>query len=137
MNASIWLVRKLLSILLLAFVGLPAISPFFASTTQDEASLPACCRRNGKHHCMMSMGERQKLADSQGPQFAAPMDKCPYCPSMATLVTGSSLFLPPSANAGFAGLVSHPAGIAQTESKLRISRTRSRQKRGPPVVDSL
>jgi hypothetical protein len=32
----------------------------------------------------------------------------------------------------FADLTSQPAAIAQTESKLRISRNRSRQKRGPP-----
>ncbi|RXH57349.1 hypothetical protein GRAN_0659 [Granulicella sibirica] len=34
----------------------------------------------------------------------------------------------------FASLMTHPAGVAQTESKWRISRDRSRQKRGPPSL---
>jgi hypothetical protein len=33
-----------------------------------------------------------------------------------------------------ASLVTHPAGVAQTESKWRISHDRSRQKRGPPSL---
>jgi hypothetical protein len=134
LNASIRQLRKLLSILLLAFIGLPVLSPLFASTTQGEASVPACCRRNGMHHCMGSMAQQQKPANSLGVQFTAPMEKCPYCPAMPTAVVGQLLFLPPSANADFGGLSGHILGIAQTASKLHISSVHSRPKRGPPTA---
>ncbi|WP_263366573.1 hypothetical protein [Edaphobacter bradus] len=124
--------RKLLSILLLAAFGLPFVSPLFALGADGGGSLPVCCRRNGKHHCMMSTGERSTLA-SHDPQFRAPAEKCPYFPQ-ALAAAHTNLYTAPTADVISAGLVSHPAGVAQTESKWRISRDRSRQKRGPPSV---
>jgi hypothetical protein len=47
------------------------------------------------------------------------------------------LFLTPRRDSQFVEPMSHPTGMAQTESKLRISQSRSRQKRGPPVTSSL
>jgi len=134
-DGSIQLLRRLLSILLLAMFGLPVVSPLFALSTMDATRLPACCRRDGKHHCMENMADRGNLTQS-GTQFTAPAEKCPYCPS-ALVATHSELLAPPVASAVFASLVSHPAGVAQTESMWRISRDRSRQKRGPPVSSSL
>jgi hypothetical protein len=128
-------VRKALSILLLAFFGLPIFSPLLALTPRMEKNLPDCCMRSGKHHCMMSTAERSQLA-SRDPQFQAPAEKCPYCPAAVAVVHGNT-FVPPTAQAIFAGLIAHPAVAAQTESKLRISRNRSRQKRGPPATLSL
>jgi hypothetical protein len=81
---------------------------------------------------MMSMAERSQLANPD-PQFQAPAEKCPYCPTAIAVVHGNA-FVPPTAQAVFAGLVAHPAVAAQTESKLRISQNRSRQKRGPPSL---
>ncbi len=84
---------------------------------------------------MSSVVERSQLA-SHDPQFQAPVEKCPYCPAIIAVVHGDA-FVPPTAQAVFAGLIAHLAVTAQTESKLRISRSRSRQKRGPPVSLSL
>lgn len=81
---------------------------------------------------MMSMAERSQLG-SRDPQFQLPVEKCPYCPTALAAVHGNA-FVPPIAQAVFAGLVAHPAVAAQTESKLRISRNCSRQKRGPPTL---
>ena len=130
-DGSIHLLRRLLSILLLAVFGLPLVSPLFALSTSDVTRLPACCRRDGKHHCM-GMADRSNLTQ-QGTQFNAPAEKCPYCPS-ALVATHSELLALPIADAVFASLVSHPAGVAQTEWMRRISRDRSRQKRGPPSL---
>jgi hypothetical protein len=127
--------RKLFAITLLVLLGLPLVQPLFALTAKSEANLPACCRRNGKHHCMMSMAERSQLA-SRDPQFQAPAEKCPYCPTSVAVIHDNT-FVPPTAQAIFAALIAHPAVVAQTESKLRISRNRSRQKRGPPASLSL
>ncbi len=81
---------------------------------------------------MMSAAERSQLA-SRDPQFQAPAEKCPYFPTAIAVIHGNT-FLPPTTQAVFAGLVAHPAVAPQTESKLRISRNRSRQKRGPPTI---
>lgn len=131
-DASIGLLRRLLSICLLAMFGLPFVSPLLALSAKSESNLPACCRRNGQHHCMMRFGEQTSLA-KHAPLFQAPDEKCPYCPATLAMIHGDT-FLPPTGQAIFAELKAHPAVAAQVQSKLRISRSRSRQKRGPPAL---
>jgi hypothetical protein len=124
--------RKLLAITLLAFLGLPFASSLLALTPKDDANVPACCRRNGKHHCM-GMAINGKMT-SDAAAFSAPSDKCPFAPAaLPGSLHPTSSDIPP-AQITFAGLLSHPAATAQTESKWRISRERSRQKRGPPSL---
>lgn len=130
-NASISTLRKLLAITLLVLLGQPFVQPLLAWNATSEANLPACCRRNGRHHCMMSMAERRQLA-SRDLQFEAPSERCPYRQAIAGPVLHGRSLLPPVGQAIFVGLSSHPAVAVQTESKLRISRNRSRRKRGPP-----
>jgi len=124
--------RRFLSIALLAVLGLPLFSPLLALSAGNENNLPACCRRNGKHHCMMSMAEKISLGSREQESWA-PLDSCPYCPT-AVLMWHHSDPSVPRAVAISAGLVSHPALQAQTESKRRIARERSRHKRGPPSL---
>jgi hypothetical protein len=126
------LVRKLFSILLLAVFGLPLVSPLFALGTDAEAGLPACCRRDGKHHCRMSMADRAN-ASPLDIQISAPGERCPYRPQAIAAAHPNPL-AHPSATADLVPLTSHPAGIAQTESRRRISQDRSRQERGPPSI---
>jgi hypothetical protein len=128
---SIHLLRRLLSILLLAVFSLPLVSPLFALSMSEVTRLPACCRRDGKHHCM-GMADQSNLIQ-RGTQLSAPAEKCPYCPS-ALAATHTDLLSLPTSDAVFASLVGHPTGVAQTESMRRISRDRSRQKRGPPSL---
>jgi len=123
--------RRLFSILLLVVFSLPFLAPLMALGQGPEAGLPACCRRNGKHHCMMSMAERNQAA-SHAPQFQAPAEKCPCCPATVASAHRDPLSRPETGQAIFANIVSHPTLAPQTESKRRISRDRSRQKRGPP-----
>ena len=123
-------VRRSLSILLLVLFGLPFVSSLFAAGSATDTGVPACCRRNGTHHCLMSMTERSQIS-RQGDGFAAIPERCPYCPGVVT-ATHADWLTAPTGEAIFAGLVSHPASEAQTESKRRVSRDRSRQKRGPP-----
>lgn len=124
--------RRFLSIALLAVFGLPFISPLFALSAKSEEGLPSCCRRNGKHHCMMNMTERNQT-ENNAPEFRAPVEKCPYYPA-SLMVSHETPFGITLSDAIFAELASHPTGHAQTESKRRISQVRSRQKRGPPSL---
>jgi hypothetical protein len=120
------LVRRLLAISLLMLFSVSLISPLFASDVV-QASLPACCRRAGNHHCAEYDGA---LQHNNGVGIT---EKCPYIPAGAA-VLHLSIFEPPTSGAVFAGLVSHPAIHAQTATQHRVSFDRSRQKRGPPSL---
>jgi hypothetical protein len=106
------------------------ISPLLASDAV-EASLPACCRRAGKHHCAFT-----DAGSEQGRNISLIAEKCPYAPG-APATFHFSIFAPPASDAVFAGLFSHPAIHAQTAAQYRISFDRSRQKRGPPSSPSM
>src|SRR5260370_41797940 len=112
--------------------ALPLVSPLFALGTDAESGVPACCRRNGKHHCLINMVEHAEAAQ-HGVHFTAAVERCPYCPS-AVATVHPNLLAPGISAALYASLVRHPAGAAQAESKHRISRDRSRQKRGLPTL---
>jgi hypothetical protein len=137
--------RRILSILLLLVLGFGPDTPATAlasglisgmasgwSGKVDESSLPACCRRNGKHHCAMI----QMMEDDPGTtQASAPSEKCPFFPHTWQATQVENHFIAP----GVAGVVhvalqSQPACHAQIEAQLRISFDRSRQKRGPPAT---
>ena len=127
---------KLLSILLLAVLGLPLASPLFALSTAGGA-VPMCCRRGGQHHCVggmdMQAAEHNASAETR---VAAPMPRCPFCPRAA-----ASLHVEiarPALTGTFAqGLTSYACGTAQVRSRWRIARERSRLKRGPPSIFSI
>jgi hypothetical protein len=123
--------RRPLSIALLALFILPMISPLFALSSDPDAGLPACCRRNGKHHCMMTMAEAQ--ASLHGTELSATPGKCPYYPAAATQARHHDLSLHAAALV-FAAVISHPAIHLQTEARARVARDCARQKRGPPAL---
>jgi len=122
--------RKLVSILLMLVCALQAAPLSARSSMGDRSNVPACCRRNGQHHCEMSMAERAQSAGGER-AFRLPPEKCPYCPAAIIRAHAASFTLPTS-QAVYAALASHPAVFAQTQSRLHISESRSRQKRGPP-----
>jgi hypothetical protein len=126
--------RRILAISLLLLFALPAVMPLFALGSDPDANLPACCRRNGKHHCMMSMERmRAALNESNGTQLRAAPMQCPLYPRALTTAQHHELFSN-SASLIAAGLVSHPAIHLQTEARARVARDCARQKRGPPTL---
>ena len=87
--------RRILAITLLIAFASPLVAPLLAATASPEASLPACCRSNGSHHCAMM----HLRGLSGGPAFNAP--PCPFYPSATTaprLLT-ASLVASPTASA--------------------------------------
>jgi hypothetical protein len=123
-------VRRLLSIVLLVIFSFPLISPVLALTSGSDASLPACCRRNGAHHCMLKM----QTAESTGSavSLSATPPRCPAFPAVVTPVKHGDLSFR-AASLIFAEIVSHRSVRTQTEARARVALDRSRQKRGPPV----
>jgi len=124
-------VRRLLAISLLLLFGLPMVSPLLALTSSSDANLPACCRRNGKHHCMMDMEMLQAMQN--GTQASVLPMKCPMYPRAITTTQHHELSFN-AASLVFAEIISHPALHPQTEARARVSLFCARQKRGPPSL---
>jgi hypothetical protein len=123
-------VRRLIGITLLLLFSLPLISPVLALAASSDANLPACCRRNGAHHCSMKM--HQAESSGHGPSFSAIPQRCPAYPAMVTSARHGDLSFY-TASLIFAEVVSHPSVKAQTSARARVALDRSRQQRGPPT----
>ena len=117
--------RRSVAILLALAFSWMLILPAFAGSA--ESRLPVCCRKNGKHHCMM----RMESPSESGASLVAIGEKCPYFPH-STTVTHLKTFAPGVSQSIFAGIARHPAISPQTEAGYRASHLRSKQKRGPP-----
>ena len=120
-------VRRGLAISLMLIFSLPLVSSLFG-TSVAESTVPACCRRDGRHHCGVVDDDA-----TQGSRAHAVRGKCPYAPTApaARLIPS---FAPSTAAAVFAGITRHPTVSPQTDAQLRISFDRACQKRGPPAL---
>ena len=123
-------VRRVLSFTLLLLFSLPLISPVLALTASSDANLPACCRRNGAHHCTSMT--RQTDPAEVGINLSAIPQHCPAYPAVVTSARHGDLSFQAAALI-FAGIISHPTVKAQTQARARVALDISRQKRGPPT----
>jgi hypothetical protein len=130
--------RRLLSILLFGAMLFPLIAPVLSSGGMAGSTLPACCRRGGKHQCGMLAADRamtmapQSTSAFKSVTFTPPFEKCPY--SQRSLAPVHLQIFAPDARAAEAiNLLQQPSAAAQAECLWRISFDRSRQKRGPPT----
>lgn len=132
------LLQRLLAILLFMTWLLPMASLALPGVGGgSDAGLPACCRRAGKHHCAMSMGERIGVTDAAPREKAwrSPVERCPYTFAMPASAHIDGLSLLPSV--WTLPLVLHPeARVRAAECTWRVARERSRHKRGPPSPES-
>jgi hypothetical protein len=126
--------RRLFSLAILWVMLAPMISPLLLGAMQNsDAGLPACCRKDGKHHCTMTAVQRASLVSGLKNGFTAPAENCPYTPRFL-VQSHQAQFALDTSQSVFAGVASHPAAFPQTQAKYRISFRNSRQKRGPPVA---
>ncbi len=127
------MLRRLLSILLFGATLLPMIAPMLSTGAMAESTLPACCRRDGKHHCMMSAAARASMlgeTNDGAVRVGTPPEQCPY--RQHALVAAHLQVFTPAATATHSAFLLHaPSAAAQAECLRRISFDRSRQKRGP------
>jgi hypothetical protein len=123
-------VAKFIAVALLLILACDTTLP--AMLAGPESNLPACCRRDGKHHCaMMEMLEQQQ--EDAGPSWKTVAKKCPLFPRGTVALFADSSTPPTSAD--FAGSLSGASVIkVQTEVLFHISHSRTRQKRGPPSL---
>ncbi len=77
---------------LLAFFFLPFLLPF--CNVNSEAALPACCRRDGKHHCaMFAHTGAPGIIASTGPIARAATPDCPYRSRLLMPLVWRTLFV--------------------------------------------
>ncbi len=120
--------RRALATLLLALFSFSLISPALLAA-DPEANLPACCRRDGKHHCAM-MGAMQSESPS-GP--ALQTDRCPSFPATGGIPSDPAVSLPRLFQAIFAGPLTRCGFLLETKTLGLSSYSRAGQKRGPPA----
>lgn len=125
--------RRLLAISLLLLFSFPLVSPLFALSANPDANLPACCRRNGTHHCHLNMQQASATAGRDA-VFATP-SKCPFYPGAATLVRHHDAKLHTIAGL-LVEAVHHSAIKAPTYAYVRVALDTAWQKRGPPALAS-
>jgi hypothetical protein len=117
--------------MMLVWFSFSLITPFLFAESRSE--LPACCRRNGKHHCMMS---QTGAAGSSGVAFRAEPEKCPVSPFLrATAAHFETPFVPASVIA-VALVPIRPVKAVRSVSLHRASYETSCQKRGPPAISA-
>jgi hypothetical protein len=134
--------RRILSILVLLVLGLEPAIPAAAlisgwSGKVDESRLPACCRRNGKHHCAMgSEASQARVAGAADETAISAKDSCPFAPRTLASTSPSVVALLHSATSSTfdASELRAPRGIPTI---ARMSDRRSQPKRGPPATRTL
>lgn len=124
--------RRLLSIAILLVIAAPAIAPLFVLSATTGRDVPACCRRNGKHHCMMLEAQRAAMADGREHVVSLVREKCPFQPK-ASPATRSLQTIADADSAVLTDLVIRPALSPQSRCLQRISFQDSHQRRGPPA----
>jgi hypothetical protein len=122
--------RRALASILLVLFSFTLIAPLLLA---DNASdLPACCRRDGKHHCaMMGMSGAEEIPASAA--LKAVESKCPLFPKAGAVPVSSKTILNNlAARAG----VPHLSGFAAArpvDHQPYFASRGSIQKRGPPA----
>lgn len=118
------------AIAVLLFLWLPLCLPL--APPKAESSLPACCRRHGKHLCGLAARFRSSIQDqAHGPSVRGATEPCPYCSLLFGPAVGHVIGVPARA-ASCARPLTCPAAIVQTVLQARISEARSHHERGPP-----
>ena len=118
--------RRTIALALMMVFSWTLIAPVFGPDA--DANLPPCCRRNGKHHCMMRMMERfgSNQKASRPSQRNAPASQ----PAPVPFILRA--YNPETGKQIYAEVVRHRLSAPQTEAVYRVSFLRSHQKRGPP-----
>jgi hypothetical protein len=117
-------VRRVPAILLLGLFSFSLIEP--ALMADNDSKLPACCRREGQHHCAMTV---ESSAAGSAVQAV-----CPAFPKTGATPAHTRLAGIRPEQLMFGQPVSYLTACTQTRALLRVSFSWNRQKRGPPAL---
>jgi hypothetical protein len=119
--------RRTIALALTVILCWTLIAPIFGPGA--DANLPPCCRRNGKHHCMM-----RKMGQLSGNQkgFTSVTETCP-CQPASICAVHSPVFKPEAGSRFYSQAARRTAPAPRTEPQRRIAFLRSHPKRGPPA----
>ena len=123
--ASWAFMRRWIASVVLCLVGWGPLVPMASAFTGN--AIPACCRRGGKHHCMMMAG--MAASEDGSPRATTKPDPCPYRSQRATSAATPQIHIPRLLvqYIPLASRLTMPALV------LRASRRRpSMPQRGPP-----
>jgi hypothetical protein len=123
--------RRVPAILLVFLFGFSLIGP--ALFVDAESNLPACCRRDGKHHCGM-LDRDMVETSSSGPALDVLRTKCPLFPSGGAVLPNYGVALPGAPRMAAISIAVAILSPAQAEAGYRISLNRAHHKRGPPAL---
>ena len=123
--------RRGFSIVLILVFGFMPLSALVDGS--EDASLPACCRRHGTHHCSMNVAAMRAMMErGSAPAFANPLT-CPYYPGAATAFwtpPAALTVLMPGARAALVQMSVAPASHVAPLSEP----SRAHAGRGPPTL---
>lgn len=72
--------RRIVATFLVAIIASGFLLPVVMSAGED--SVPACCRRNGKHHCLIMRVSAREGSARTLPRIHGPVSVCPYYDSI-------------------------------------------------------
>jgi len=119
--------QRLIASLILCIVAWGPLSPLATATAGDP--IPACCRRDGKHHCMMMAA--MVAAEGGSTRVGTRPDPCPYrsLKAVPAAVAHPQARLVTSRGAGSVGQISlNYHFVAEAPLPLFVS------PRGPPQI---
>jgi hypothetical protein len=119
--------RRFLANLVFCVMLWSSLAPLALTATGNAT--PACCRRNGKHHCMSGISG-SAVSNDGGPIFRALPADCPYRSQIATLTAAARLEASTlSAPHSLSGILVPSANRVASDSRSRGSISQ----RGPPA----
>jgi hypothetical protein len=115
--------RRLLASLLLVLISLSLVSPLLASAA--TSNVPACCLRNGRHHCEMGA----EISTHGKPGLRA---HCPFQTRGSLVAANNQKLL--AATRGSAAIAALPATALERSTELlpATRRMSTHAIRGPP-----
>jgi hypothetical protein len=124
--------RRGFSIFLILIFGFGPLTSLIDGS--EDANLPACCRRNGAHHCAMSVrmaAVTRQAATGKTPMVSVPMT-CPYYPGAIALLSTPARALVVTAGTGDAQIALTYVPVA-THASPFATPARTHAGRGPPA----
>lgn len=113
-------------VLLLVAFSLSLLAPLLAAGTPKE--LPACCRRDGNHHCARNRAHTHNSGVAISSQAVCPL----FPPGLSAAVSVPAADAPPVFNSIHRSTATAPAPPGQPFSLRPIEFSLAGHKRGPP-----